>query len=96
MERDSGEPPYSIVEVKRKAENYIASLPFTKRREVVRAMAKIEENPYRDQKRWAIRHLHGRLEGLWEYKGIHSLRIIYEIINRHLRQIIVRQVVPHL
>lgn len=96
MERDSGEPPYTIVEVKRKAENYIGKLPIKKRDEVDEAMAKIERNPYRDQRRWAIRRLRRELEGLWEYKAIYSLRIIYEIIDRQRRQIIVRRVVSHL
>ncbi len=96
MERDSGEPPYTIVEVRRKAENYIRKLSVGKRDEVGDAMAKIERNPYRDQRRWAIRRLRRELEGLWEYKGIYSLRIIYEIIDRQRRQIIVRKVVSHL
>lgn len=96
MERDSGELPYTIVEMKRRAENYYRKLPQTKRDEVDKAMAKIERNPYRDEKRWAIRQLRGRLKGLWEFKGIHSLRIIYEILNRQLRQIIVKKIVPHL
>lgn len=84
------------MEVKRKAESYIRRLSADKRQEVNEAMAKIEQNPYRDQRRWAIRRLRGKLRRFWEFKAISSLRVIYEIVNTERRQIIVRKVTSHL
>lgn len=64
-----------------KAERYIRSLTPRMQERVAAAMAKIRLNPFRNRRPLHIRQLRGRLAGLHEYRGIHNLRIIYEVFE---------------
>lgn len=95
MGGDTPRAPYRLSHVRPKAERYIKSLAPKMQRRIDQAMRKICDNPFRNRHPLHIRQLRGELEGLFEYRGIHSLRIIYEVFKEE-REIEILEVVPHL
>jgi len=93
--RDTAGTPYQISRVRPKAERYIRSLTPKMRQRVDEAFQKICDNPFWDEHPLHIRRLKGELEGLFEYRGIYSLRIIYEVFEEK-HEIEVLKVIQHL
>jgi len=95
MGRDTLRAPYHISHIRPQAERYIKSLPPKLQRRIDEAFRKICVNPFWNEHPLHIRRLKGKLAGLFEYRGIRAVRIIYEVFEAE-REIEVLIVTRHL
>lgn len=95
MGTDTARTLYQISRVRPKAERYIKSLTPKTRQRIDEAFQKICASPFWNEHPLHIRWLKGELEGLFEYRGVYSLRIIYEVFEEK-HEIEVLKVIRHL